>query len=112
MENPVTTAELFTTIVKILEQKNLFPDILEYCDPTQEECFISSFDSGFGIANQLDYGLSGGIYLDLWITDGITKFPLGVCKTTGNDPESMYVMAKLLADFIIEIKEYASPYLN
>lgn len=110
MERLVTTAEIFTTVIEELKRKNLLPSILEYCEPTMEECPV--LDCWFGTANQLDYGLSGGIYLDLWITDGIKKLPLGVCKTSGSDRESMHVMAGLLADFLIEIKEYAGMYLK
>lgn len=61
MERLVTTAEIFTTVVEELKRKNLLPSILEYCELTMEECPV--LDCWFGTANQLDYGLSGGIYL-------------------------------------------------
>lgn len=85
-------------------------DILEYYCTAVEEYPV--LYCNFGIASHLDYEFSGGIYLDLWLADGVTKLPLGSCKTAGSSREPLHVMVGLLAGFLIETREYAAMYLK
>lgn len=109
-KSPMTTAELFDTICKILEEKGKMPDILDYGLVTHSPVPITNYE--YGLKNKLDYGGNEGIYLDLWIeyiADGKRcANDLGTFKTLSTDDEAMHIMANLLADFIIE--EYA--YVN
>ncbi len=106
----MTTEELFDTICKILKEKGKMPDILDYGLATHNLVPITNYE--FALKDNLDYGGSEGIYLDLWIeyiADGKRcANDLGTFKTLSTDDEAMHIMAALLADFIIE--EYA--YVN
>jgi len=109
-KRPMTTEELFNRINGILKEKGKLPDILDYGLATHNPVPITNYEYGF--RNKLDYGGNEGIYLDLWIeytADGKKCVNgLGTFKTLRTDDEAMYIMAVLLADFVIE--EYA--YVN
>lgn len=109
-KKPMTTEELFNIVCKILKEKGRLPDILDYGLPTYRPVPITTYE--FDLKNNLGYGGSEGIYLDLWMeycANGKTHAEgVGTFKTLREDDEAMHVMAALLADFIIE--EYA--YVN
>ena len=65
MKKPMTTADLFNEIKTILKNKNMLPDILDYGIATSKPVPIRIYE--FELKNNLDYGGSEGIYLDLWI---------------------------------------------
>ena len=108
MERPMTTQELFNKIRDILKEKGMLPDILDYGIATSKPVPIRIYE--FELKNNLDYGGSEGIYLDLWIEyfeDGEwLKSGIGTFKTLDDSREAMHVMAGLLADFIIEGTAY------
>lgn len=66
--------------------------------------------------NKLDYGGNEGIYLDLWIEYTVEgkrcANGFGTFKTLSTDDEAMYIMAALLADFIIEGYAYVNDNLD
>ena len=68
------------------------------------------------LKNNLDYGGSEGIYLDLLIVyfdDGERRRKgLGTFKTLSKSDEAMHTMAALLADFIIEECAYVNGNLD
>ena len=108
MDRPMTTEELFEKIKGILKEKGKLPDILDYGIATSRPVPIRIYE--FELKNNLDYGGSEGIYLDLeieyfedgeWHKDGIGTF-----KTLGESREAMHAMARLLADFIIKGTAY------
>ena len=110
MKKPMTTKDLFNKINGILKEKDRLPEILDYGLATSDPVPIRTYE--FELKNNLDYGGSEGIYLDLWIVyfyDGERqKKGLGTFKTLSTSNEAMHTMAALLADFVIE--EYA--YVN
>lgn len=75
---------------------------------------ITTYEYSF--RNNLDYGGSEGIYLDLWIetdTDGGAKRDkLGTFKTLETSGDAMHIMANLLADFIVEGSAYVNAHLD
>lgn len=91
-------------------EKGRLPDILDYGLATRSPISIRTYE--FDLKSNLDYGSNGGIYLELWIEYFVNgercKNEIGTFKTLYTDNNAMYVMATLLADFIIE--EYA--YVN
>ena len=91
MDRPMTTEELFEKIKGILKEKGKLPDILDYGIATSRPVPIRIYE--FELKNNLDYGGSEGIYLDLeieyfedgeWHKDGIGTF-----KTLGESREAM-----------------------
>lgn len=104
-KKPYTNAELFYKICNILKENNLLPeDILDYNISSSKEPIM---DIEFKITNDLDYGGNEGIYLVLYIRKQHEKEQvLGTFKTLNTDNESMYKMAKLIADFIITTNEF------
>ena len=114
MEKPMTTCELFQKIRDILEEKGSLPDILDYELATNEPVPIKTYQ--FNLKNDLAYGDSEGIYLNLWIEYSMEgkycKNDLGTFKTLHEDSEAMYSMSRLLADFIMEEYFYVNANLD
>ena len=114
LKRPMTTEEFFNTICDILKQKNLMPDILDYALATSNPVSLTTYE--FELKNNLDYGGSEGIYIDLWIefyreNERIQK-GLGTFKTLREDREGMQIMGRLLADFIVEENAYVNANLD
>lgn len=102
LKKPMDTAEFFTKICDILNDKGIMPGILDYAIPAHNPVLITT--SGFSFRNNLDYGSNEGIYLDIWITfdkggRNVQK-GLGTFKTLLEDGTAMETMGKLLAGFI------------
>lgn len=114
MEKPMTTCELFNKIRDILKEKEILPDILDYALADDEPVPIKTYQ--FRLKSDLSYGGSEGIYLYLWIEFLIggkyCKKGLGIFKTLREDREAMYIMSRLLADFIIEESAYVNENLE
>lgn len=109
-KEPITTTELFNTVTERLENKGKLPDILDYSLATRDSVPIKT--ENFCIKNNLDYGGSEGIYLDLFVEiyDGerFVTHDLGVFKTLDDGIEAMEKMGALLGSFIAEISAYVS----
>jgi len=114
MDRPMTTEELFNRIQDMLKEKGRIPDILDYGLATRRPVPIRTYE--FDLISKITHGGSEGIYLDLWIeysvNSGIEKKKLGTFKTLQEDNDSMYVMARLLADFIIEECVYVNGHID
>lgn len=114
MDRPMTTQELFNRICDILEEKGKMPDILDYGIATSRPVPIRIYE--FELKNNLDYGGSEGIYLDLWIEyyedNEWIRSDIGTFKTLDESREAMHTMAGLLADFIIEGTAYINANLD
>ncbi len=114
MKKPMTTGELFEKIKNILQEKNKLPDILDYSHTTSDPVPIRTY--AFALGNCLDYGASEGIYLDLWIEYLVgneeQQASIGTFKTLYEDDKAMHKMASLLADFIIEERNYVNGNLD
>jgi hypothetical protein len=114
MTRPMTTAELFEKVCEILKENGQMPDILDYGLAESHPIPITTYE--FEIRNNLDYGGSEGIYLDLWIekyTDEEREnCKLGTFKTLADTPEAMRTMAQLLADFIVAENKYVNKNLD
>ncbi len=108
MNKPINTRDLFNKIYEILKNKDRIPGILEYGSPAFNPVSLTNWN--FDLKNNLDYGSSEGIYLDLWAdyhSDGeIRKISIGTFKTLQDDQEAMRAMGMLLADFIVELYDY------
>jgi hypothetical protein len=111
---PMTTAEFFDKVCEILKENGQMPDILDYGKAESHPIPVTTYE--FEIRNNLDYGGSEGIYLDLWIernTDGEkAQYRLGTFKTLDDSPEAMRTMAQLLADFIVAETRYVNKNLD
>jgi hypothetical protein len=111
---PMTTAELFKKVCEILKENGQMPEILDYGLAESQPIPMTTYE--FEIRNNLDYGGSEGIYLDLWIeryTDGEkVQYRLGTFKTLEDSPEAMRTMAQLLADFIVAETRYVNKNLD
>ena len=114
MNKPMTTADLFNKVCDILKEKGLFPKILDYALAESTPAPVTSYE--YCLKNNLDYGGSEGIYLDLWIEihsdNGIQKKGLGTFKTLEDSRDAVYIMGKLLADFIVEERVYVNANLD
>lgn len=114
MNRSMSTAEYFELICKILEEKGMMPDILDYALPdyNPKDMITCEFD----LRSNLDYGGSEGIYLNLWISyevDGEkASAGIGTFKTLRTDREAMRIMGALLADFIVEQHSYVNAHLD
>lgn len=113
-KKPMTTEELFNKICDILKEKELMPDNLDYALATHDPVPMTTYE--FNIRNNLDYGGSEGIYIDLWIetyrdNEKVVN-ALGTFKTLREDREGMRIMGKLLADFIVEENAYVNTNLD
>lgn len=108
MDRPMTTEELFNKICDVLKEKGMFPDILDYALPGDRPFPVTN--RNFSIRNNLDYGASEGIYLDLWlmeIREGKERLrDFGTIKTLKEDRDAMRTMGVLLADFMAEGQRY------
>ncbi len=114
LKRPMTTEDLFNKICSILKEKELMPDILDYALATSNPVPMTTYE--FDLKNNLDYGGSEGIYIDLWIecyreNERIRK-GLGTFKTLQQDREGMQIMGKLLADFIVEEHSFVNKNLD
>ena len=105
MTRPMTTEELFEKINSILKEKGKIPDILDYGHATSNPVPIRTYE--FDLGNSLNYGSNEGIYLELWIKYRVEnekrRAAIGTYKTLYEDDNAMYIMASLLANFIIEL---------
>ena len=114
MKKPMTTGELFGKSLTILKEKDKLPDILDYGLETRTPVPIRTYQ--FELKHNLAYGDSEGIYLDFWIEyfSGKEKHvnDIGTFKTLKANDEAMYVMAELLADFIIQEDAYVNKNLD
>lgn len=111
IDKPMTTDDLFNNICDSLKEKGKWPEILDYALGDSWKRVELKTDE-FELKENLDYGGSEGIYLDLFIdiydeeNPMFGKWKLGTFKTLENDDKAMHIMASLLADFILEEKEY------
>ncbi len=109
-KEPITTTELFNTVTERLQNKDKLPDILDYSLATRDSVPIKT--ENFCIKNNLDYGGSEGIYLDLSaeVYDGerFAMHELGTFKTLDESDEAMEKMGALLGSFISEVSAYVS----
>ncbi|MCC8046812.1 MAG: hypothetical protein LIP12_15240 [Clostridiales bacterium] len=115
MKKPITTSEYFQLICDHLRARGQMPDeILDYSLAAYNPVPIRIYQ--FDIRNNLDYGSSEGIYLDLAIeyyeNDKRESKALGTFKTLRDSPEAMRTMAQLLADFIVEERAYVNAHLD
>ena len=114
MTRPMTTEELFEKINGILKEKRRLPDILDYGHATSNPIPIRTYE--FDLRNSLNYGGNEGIYLDLWIEYWVEnekrRAAIGTYKTLYEDDNAMYIMASLLANFIIEEYSYVNKNLD
>ena len=114
MTRPMTTEELFEKINSILIEKSKIPDILDYSLATSNPIPIRTYE--FDLRNSLNYGGNEGIYLDLWIEYRVEnekrRAAIGTYKTLYEDDNAMYIMASLLANFIIEEYSYVNKNLD
>ena len=114
MTRPMTTEELFEKINSILIEKSKIPDILDYSLATSNPVPIRTYE--FDLKSSLNYGGNEGIYLDLWIEYRVEnekrRAAIGTYKTLYEDDNAMYIMASLLANFIIEEYSYVNKNLD
>lgn len=114
LKEPMDTAEFFTKICDILTEKEKMPGILDYAIPSHNNTLMTTTE--FEFKNNLDYGSSEGIYLDIWITfdrnGRSVQEELGTFKTLLKDGVAMETMGRLLANFIFEGYQYihSNPY--
>lgn len=111
---PMTTKELFEKVCGILKEKEKLPDILDYGFATSNAVPIRTYQ--FNLKDNLAYGGSEDIYLDLWIEyleeDERCCRGIGTFKTLKENREAMHTMAALLADFILEENAYVNANLD
>lgn len=114
LKKPMTTEEFFNKICSILKEKDLMPGILDYALATHIPVPMTTYE--FDLRNNLGYGGNEGIYLYFWIEyyqgDEKQRKEIGTFKTLGTSIKDMYVMGKLLADFIVEEYSYVNAHLD
>lgn len=111
IKKPMMVEEFFNKICDNLKEKGKWPAILDYASGNRWENIRIKTDE-FELKNNLDYGGSEGIYLDIALSvydkeneeERVVK--LGTFKTLDTNDEAMHTMAALLADFILEDHEY------
>lgn len=111
-KHPMTTGELFELLCSKLKESGVWTEktdeFLDYALGSNRNVQILTPD--FTIRNNLDYGDSEGIYLDLGITiyhgnEKPENRDLGTFKTLRRDDEAMREMASLLAELVIQIRQ-------
>lgn len=109
-----TNETLFNTIVSILKDKGLYPDILDYHLADHHPVEIKNYE--WDTICTLQFGGCEGIYLDVYavgnIGRGKEKVRLGVFKTLDTAREAFYTMAKLEADFIWETRDFVDSHIE
>lgn len=115
LKRPMTTAEYFSEVCKILKEKGLMPEkFLDYSLAANNPVPMKNYE--FSIRNNLDFGGSEGIYLDLWVEfyeDGEKQMHgVGTFKTLLDSQGAMRTMAQLLADFIVEQHKFVNKHLD
>lgn len=89
MTEPITTKEVLDRIQDILKKNRRLPDILDYGIATDRPVPIRDYD--FDLKNNMGYGESEGICLDMWMKyteDGErNKSGLGTFKTLDGSRE-------------------------
>jgi len=111
MTRPMTTTEYFQKICEILQTKNLWFSDLDYALPSRFPAPIKIVE--FTEINQLEYGGSEGIYLSIGIHMKTGEnYPLGIFKTLRTDDQAMKEMALLLANFLIESRNYVNSHID
>ena len=104
LKKPMTTEEYFNKVCEILKEKDMMPDILDYGLATHDPIPMKTYE--FNIRNNLDYGGSEGIYLDIWIEYYEDKEKrisgVGTFKTLRDDKEAI----KCWFLFMMTILEY------
>lgn len=105
-----TNETLFHAIVEKLKEQDLFLDILDYHLADHHTIPIKTYE--WDCTGDLKFGGSEGIYLDMYavgnVGDGIEKVRLGVFKTLREDRAAFGYMAKLMADFIWETRDFVN----
>ena len=113
---PYTSSELFGIIVGQLKEKSMLPNNLDYIQGAKESVPVSSTE--IGITNTLDFGANEGIYLDLTLkiyNPGSMIYetvPLGTFKTLDEDRDSMIEMGRILANFVVELRDFINDNLE
>lgn len=112
MTKPMTTEKLFNKIYDILKEKDKIPDILEYGHAAGSPVPITTYE--YELGSKLAYGGNEGIYLDIWMERSRhnEKQRIGIFKTLYENSDAMHMMARLLADFIIEEHAYVNAHLD
>lgn len=117
MKKKYTNKSFYKTIVELLKEKNLLPDILWYWDEAIGS-EVEILDYEWDITGDIRFGNCEGIYLDVYATGNIgygrdmSKVLLGTFKTLGETKEYLYAMAKLEADFIWETNQFVNEHID
>lgn len=110
-----TNETLFKTIVNILKEKGLLPDILDYHLAEHYNTYdIKTYE--WDTTADLRFGGSEGIYLDVYaegnVGCGKPRVRLGTFKTLVESRNAFYTMAKLQADFIWETRDFVNSHIE
>lgn len=109
-KTPYTKGEFFEAVMKVIRDKDLCPDILDYDLPTSEKGLLE--DDEFEIDSKLNYGASEGIYIDLSIkrydekNKKMVLEELGTIKTLKDNDDAMRAMGSLLGTFLAEANRF------
>lgn len=111
-----THKDLFNLTVESLKRKNLLPDILDYyiADTGIWNIRTCSWDC----IGYLKFGGSEGIYLDMYLVGDLglgcenERIKIGTFKTLVTSKEAFHTMATLMADFILELREFVNIHID
>ena len=107
-EKPYTVKEFFEKVKEKICNEGNWPDGIDYALPENKELEIRS--SEFSVVSQVAYGGSEGIYLDIYLDGSIdekqekySRIRIAVIKTLSESREAMRIMAKLGADWVVDV---------
>ncbi len=103
-KKPYDSEELFEVLCAKLKEKGQMPENLDYSLPCRDKYPVDTYE--VAIRNNLDYGGSEGIYLDLRLYLRGEERQFGTFKTLAEDREGMVEMGKLLGNFVAEFRSY------
>ena len=107
-EKPYTVKEFFEKVKEKICNEGNWSDGIDYALPENKELEIRS--SEFSVVSQVAYGGSEGIYLDIYLDGSIdekqekySRIRIAVIKTLSESREAMRIMAKLGADWVVDV---------
>lgn len=105
-----TNRRLFNKILEKLDEKGVFPEILDYALPEYESIEIDTYK--VDCLGKLSIGENEGIRVRMYLEGHSDFIPLGIFKTLRNDKESWDVMGQLMTDFQWECNSFIQEHLD
>ena len=105
-----TNRKLFEQIGENLDEKGVFPEILDYTLPEYESIEVTTCK--VDCLGKLSIGENEGIRVRLYLEGHSDFIPLGILKTLRNDKESWDVMGQFMVNFQWECNKFIQEHID